>query len=522
MIELPSLRTHQEDVRDNLRASLAKNRRVILAAPPGFGKTRTAKWIMGASASREPGENQSGLSLFCVHRRGLVDNASDSFKEPPELDHGVIMSGTKPSYGARVQVASIATLLSWFLDDAKGYDTSLTFDLVVFDETHSHLPKLAKFLKHHDVMRTQLGLHRAYVIGLSATPEAKGLADVYRDIVLGPPTQWLIENGFLAPYRYVGATKGRLGLLVKQGREFTLDSVEKAMEGMSGALVRDWKQFAEGRPTVGFFPRRSQAKDAKRELEAAGLRVGYVDGDTEDITRRRLFWELNNGKLDYLCNVAVVERGTDIPHIGCVQLCVAIGSVVRYRQMIGRGSRISEGKQDCLVLDHGGNIARHGFFEDDPNWSIDRSSNGVGEVAPKPTIECPECSTIYRGGKCKNCGYEPTKRERKAQALEWDGTELKEFKERPKPKKVRSAEDIMITCLYSCGRSGRTWKQAVGMFFGMNRQQNTNYKIPKRVTVGCHTYRMVGYGDIRSGERVKHLFPFTVDRGNHSGPFLEK
>lgn len=522
---LPSLYPHQEEFRDKGRESLRRNRRVIFCAPPGVGKTRISKWILGASAIREPDGNQTGNSLFCVHRRGLVDNASDSFNEEPELSHGIIMSGTKPSYGARTQVASIDTLLSWFVDHEKGYDTSITFDLIVWDEAHSHHPKFATFLKYHDEMREQLGLHPAYVIGLTATPEAKGLADVYRDIVLGPPTQWLIDNRYLSPYRYFGATKGRLELLVRRGREeFTQDSVADAMDGLSGALVRDWKQFAEGRPTVGFFPRRSHAKDARRELESAGLRVGYVDGETDDLTRRRLFWELDTGRMDYLCNVQVVERGTDIPHIACVQLCVAIGSVVRYRQMIGRGSRVADGKQDCLVLDHGGNIARHGFFEDDPNWSLSRDSVETGDAASRPTIECPNCSNIYRGGKCSNCGYEPTKRERKSQGLAFDGTELREITEIERQRKasLKTAEDMMVSALYSAGRSGRTWKQSVGLFYSANKKQGTNYRVPKRVTVGGHTYVMLKAGDIRGGDRVEYLYPFTSRQPEHGGKLMEQ
>lgn len=520
MIELPSLYQHQEELRDRTRASLQKHRRVILTAPPGVGKTRVAKWILGASANREQGENQSGLSLFAVHRRGLVDNASNSFAEDPRLRHGVIMSGVKPAYGARVQVASIDTLLSWFLEGGQ-YDTSLTFDLIVYDETHSHLAKLAKFLEHHDAYRKELGLHPAYVIGLSATPEAKGLADVFREIVLGPPTQWLIDNHFLSPFRYFRATQGRLGLLIKRGGEFTEESVSNAMAGLSGDLVRDWKRFADGRPTVGFFPRRQHAQEARVELEGAGLRVAYVDGDTDDTTRHRIFWELNNHKIDYLCNVQVVERGTDIPRIGCVQLCTAIGSLVRYRQMIGRGSRVHPEKTDCIVIDHGGN-ARHGFFEDDPLWSLDRSKKDSGEVGTRPTIECPHCQAIYRGGKCRQCGYEPTPKERRSQGLEFDGAELQEVTKREKgPRKVQDAETLMLMSLYKAGKTGRTWKQAVGMFLGMAKQQGTKYRVPKRVTVAGHTYRMLPFGDPASGLRVQHLFPFTVERGNHSGEFLE-
>ena len=523
MIELPSLHPHQEDLRDRTRAALKKHGRVILTAPPGMGKTRTAKWILGASALREKKDNQSGRSLFAVHRRGLVDNASDSFNEEPALSHAVIMSGVKPKYGARVQVASIETLLSWFTEDGK-YSTNITFDLIIVDETHSHLPKFQKFLELHDAKRAELGQHAAYVIGLTATPRCKGLADVYREIVQGPSTQWLIDNKFLAPFRYVRATQGKLGLLIKKGNEFTKDSAALAMEGLAGDLVRDWKRFAEGRPTVGFFPRRSHARDAMEQLTEAGLRVEYVDGETEDITRRRIFWQLNNGELDYICNVRVLERGTDIPRIGCVQLCVAIGSVVTYRQVVGRGSRIHPEKTDCLILDHGGNVHRHGLFEDDPMWSLDQSKGKVGEVTARPTIECPQCQAIYRGGACRSCGYEPTKQERKAQSLEFDGTELKEItaEERVKSKRrVKRPEDLMASVLFAAGRSGRTWKQAMWMFFRASEEQGTSYRIPLKVTIAEREYYMVPKDSPDSGRKIQDLYPIT-NGGGHGGEYCQK
>ena len=197
MIDLPSLYPHQQDLRDRTRSALAKHGRVILCANPGFGKTRCAKWILGASANREPLPNQTGRSLFTVHRRGLVDNAVDSFAEEPSVPCAVIMSGRETAYGKRIQVASIDSLLSWFIENNQ-YATDITFDLVVVDEAHSHHEKYARFLKYHDAKREAMGLHPAYVIGLTATPQAQGLADVYKEIVLGPSTQWLIDNRFLS------------------------------------------------------------------------------------------------------------------------------------------------------------------------------------------------------------------------------------------------------------------------------------------------------------------------------------
>lgn len=527
MIELPSLYPYQAEQKDRARAALARHTRVILNAPTGAGKTRVSKWILGSSANREPLDNQSGRSLFTVHRRGLVDNAIASFAEDPALPHGVIMSGSDTSYGARTQVASIDTLLSWFVEN-DSYSSDITFDLIVWDEAHSHHPKFAKFLKYHDQKREQLGLHKAYVLGLTATPQAKGLADVYGEIVKGPPTQWLIDNNYLSPFRYFRATQGKLGLLVKRGGEFTRGSESKAMEGLAGDLVRDWKRFADGRPTVGFFPRRAHARDAMAELSAAGLRVEYVDGNTPDDERRNIFRALHHHWIDYLCNVQVVERGTDIPAISCVQLCVATASIVRYRQLIGRGSRVDDGarvgasdvpaKRDCVVIDHGGCIKRCGFFEDDPAWSLDITTKEPGEAGARPTIECPKCQAIYRGGRCSSCGYEPTPRERRGQGLEFDGRELKEVTRKEKKATQKTPEQLMVSALYMAGKTGRTWKQAVGIYLSKCEQQGEKRRVPSTITVKGRRYRMLRYGDPNGGRRVSALYPFTVG-GGHGGEY---
>ncbi len=518
MIELPTLYPHQIDHKDRTRSALARRGRVILNAPPGVGKTRMAKWILASSANRTPTTTQTGHSLFAVHRRGLVDNAIGSFGEEPVLPHGVIMSGEDTAYGRRTQVASIDSLLSWFIEDGH-YHTKLTFDLIVYDECDSHHQTLAKFLKYHDARREEMGLHEAYLIGLSATPQAKGLADVYKEIVAGPTTQWLIDNKYLSPFTYFRATEGNLDKLVLRGGEFTKASEAEAMYGLSGALVRDWRKFAAGRPTVGFFPRRSHAKDAMAQLEAAGLRVEYVDGNTPDEKRRLIFGWLNDHDIDYLCNVQVVERGTDIPRIGCLQMCVTVASRRRWRQLIGRGSRCHPAKTDCIVLDHGGNINRRlGLFEDDPQWSLDITTKDPGEVGVRPTIECPKCQALYRGGLCRNCGYEPTPRERRAQGLQFDGSELKEVKREEKKTSVKSAESLMISSLYMAGRSGRTWRQCVGIFKSKCEEQGTPHRVPRTVTVDEHRYEMILYGSDDANRRVSVLYPFV--NGEHGGEYL--
>ncbi len=471
--------------------------------------TRIAKWMLGSAANRKPKPNQTGKSLFAVHRRGLVDNASNSFNEAPALPHGVLMSGVEHNATRPVQVASIDTLLSWFCEGGK-YGWDETFDLICFDESHSHHSKLQTFLTAHNQRRLDEGLGLPYVIGLTATPQAQGLADIYQEIVRGPETQWLIDQGFLSPYRYFRATQGKLGLLVKKGDEYTKDSVCSAMDGLSGDLVRDWKKFAEGRATVGFFPRRTHAKEAQEALCKAGIKAEYVDGETDDDRRQSLYKWLNNGTIDYLCNVGVVERGTDIPRVGCVQMCTAVGNVVRWLQMIGRGSRVHPDVPDCLVLDHGGGIAKHGFFEDSIPWTLDWSERPSKEHVARPKIECPRCQAVYRGGKCRSCGYEPSTGERKSQGLEFDGAELKEVKRKEKSEsKPQSCEQIMVSALYACGKSGRTWKQALAIAYSKARSQGMRFKVPKKFEVGGRVYKPVPYGSTDSSRRVRDLYDFV-------------
>ena len=506
---LPNLYPHQSEMVDRVRKSLAKHGRSILCASPGVGKTRMAKFIIGSKLARPIADNESGGVLFTVHRRGLVDNASESFYEDPGLDHGIIMSGRKPDWSQRLHVASIDTMRSWYAGES--YNSSHTFDLVIFDESHSHLGKLRTWFDSHNDKRSQLGLKPAYLLGLSATPACKGIGEVFRDIVKGPTKDWLIENGFLSPFRYVQATQGRTGLLVKRGNEFTDESIDSCMEGLAGNLIDDWKRFGQGRPTVGFFHRLVNAQEATVRLQAAGINAEYLDGETSDDKRRNLFAALNCGDLDYICNVGIVERGTNIPGIACVQLCTAIGSRVRFEQMIGRGSRTAEGKADCIVIDHAGNIKRHGFFEDEIEWTLAVEVDAVKDFEAKPAIKCPMCERVYRGGACV-CGYEPTKSERKAQGLEFDGRELVEISRKPKAESVKkkTCEELMIAALYRAGKSGRTWKQAVGIAKRMAEEQGTRFRVPRAIEVAGREYRMIPYGDPDCGRRVSALYGFTV------------
>ncbi len=521
MVVLPELRPYQIDVVDRLRIAIAKHKRVIVCMPPGAGKTVTAKHILGLFMNREKGELESGRCLATVHRRGLVDNMSDSFNAHPALQHGVIMSGKETHGGREVQVASIDSLLSWYCESGV-YATDYTYDLVVFDEAHAHPSKLRTVLEAHDAKRAELGLKPTFVLGLSATPQHKELNKIFKVIVNGPSPQWLIDNGYLSPFRYFQCTQGQLQKLVKSGDEYTSDSVADAMSGLAGNLVKDWKRLAEGRATVGFFPRRTHAQEAMELLRVNGVDAHYVDGETPDDERRRIFKLLNEGDIDYICNVGVIERGTDIPRIGCVQMCTAVGSVVRWRQMIGRGSRVHPDKTDVVILDHADGIRRHGFFEDDVQWTLEWGERPSKTHNALPTVNCPRCGAQYRGGKCRACGYEPTPKERKSQGLEFVGGELQEVKKRGKDTSAKlSNEALMIQSLYIAGKRNMTFGQAWWVASKTAERQGTKFQVPATFVVAGKRYRTIPHGHPDSRRKVRDTYGFTQRQyGRDDNPYL--
>jgi len=98
----------------------------------------------------------------------------------------------------------------------------------------------------------------------------------------------------------------------------------------------------------------------------------------------------------------VLTTGFDAPNIDCVAMVRPTMSPGLFYQMVGRGFRLHPSKENCLVLDFGGNILRHGPVDD---LQIKESAQGDGEA---PAKECPKCQAVIHAAyaTCPECGYE--------------------------------------------------------------------------------------------------------------------
>jgi DNA repair protein RadD len=137
------------------------------------------------------------------------------------------------------------------------------------------------------------------------------------------------------------------------------------------------------------------------ELRSHGISCERVTGETPLNERDRIVNAFKLGEIRCLTNDSVLTTGFDAPMVDMIALLRPTKSPGLYVQMVGRGSRVYDGKSDFLVLDFGGNAARHGPID----LITGRVKNGTG---PAPMKTCPECDAVILAGLavCPDCGYQ--------------------------------------------------------------------------------------------------------------------
>lgn len=139
-------------------------------------------------------------------------------------------------------------------------------------------------------------------------------------------------------------------------------------------------------------------------------RVAEVYGDTKAGERDQVVADFKAGRIRYLVNVGVFTTGFDAPNVDAVCLLRMTASPGLYYQMVGRGFRLSEGKADCLILDFGENIKRHGPVDVIERRIKAKANRKPGErVTAEPAGRmCPACRAVVAAAMsvCTECGAE--------------------------------------------------------------------------------------------------------------------
>jgi len=386
-------------LRDALREG---HRRVVLQAPTGSGKTILAAGAIDSALSK------GKRVVFTVPALELIDQTVTRLFEQGITDVGVIQ-GKHPmeDWSKPVQVASVQTLMNRERPET---------DLWMIDECHV-------FFKYYETLFAEA---TQPIIGLSATPWTKGLGKWYSKLVvaatmrelqttINPATDapYLVTESVLAP------THIDLGDVKTVAGDYHQGQLADKMNrpDLIGDIVRTWQKEGQGRSTIMFGVDRAHAKSTQKAFENAGIPCGYIDGFSDRTARRAVRDSFERGGIKVVCSIGCLTTGVDWD-VRCIILARPTKSEMLFVQMIGRGLRPAEAKEDCLILDHTDTYQRLGFAADIHHGKLhDGKTRGPVEAERKIKlpVECKgrfegePCGRIKQPGEhmCNRCGFAP-------------------------------------------------------------------------------------------------------------------
>ena len=356
----------------------------------------------------------NGRVLVLAHVKELLQQTADKLRKVcPEVDFGIYSAGLRRRDRTHdVIVAGIQSVYKRACElDA--------FDLIAVDEAHL-IPLEGDGMYRRFLADAKVVNPNVRVIGCTATPYRLKTgpictpAGILNAVCYEVGVRELIRGGYLCPLvTKAGIAKPNTADLHVRGGEFQADEVEFLMdqeELVTAACAEIAAHTKHRNATLIFASGVAHGRHLVETLrENHGICCGFVCGETSMTERDDVLGQFHAGELAYLCNVNVLTTGFDAPHVDCVALVRPTMSPGLYYQMVGRGFRLHSNKANCLVLDFGGNVLRHG-----PVDQIRVKPRNTDNEGQAPAKECPDCHTVIAAGygTCPECGYEFPPRER--------------------------------------------------------------------------------------------------------------
>lgn len=407
------LRPFQEIAKRKVYEAWKIYNNVLLQLPTGAGKT-----VIAADIIRE----HAGPTVAIAHRQEIVSQISMAFARN-NLRHRVIgpeaivhacrnqhlselgknyIDGTSSLAVAGVDTLIRATPAPWF--------NSVT--LVFQDESHHQL-KDNKWGKAYKMFPN------ARLLGVTATPcraDGKGLGlhhdGFFETLITGPTGRELIDAGWLTDYKIYCPPSDLIlnGVPISANGDYSPPKLSTAVHKshIVGDVVKHYLKWAEGKRGIAFSVDVKAAVEQAAAFRAAGVKAEVVSAKTPDSLRASLLRQFRNGSIHILCNVDLFGEGMDVPAVEVVIMARPTASYVLYAQKFGRALRILEGKSHAIIIDHVGNVQRHGLPDGYKVWSLDRrdrkSNNTKSEI---PIKTCAACLAAYQAlsAACPYCGY---------------------------------------------------------------------------------------------------------------------
>lgn len=332
------LRPYQQLARERIHAEWENGHtRTLLVLPTGTGKT-----IVFASVAADQ-VRAGDRVLILAHRGELLEQAADKLQRSTGLVSAVEKAeSTCLNTWFRVVVGSVQTLQRTARLERFPRDY---FGTIIIDEAHHAIT---------DGYRRILDYFgSAKVLGVTATPDRgdmRNLGEVFDSLAFEYKLTDAIKEGYLCrimaqtiPLKLditdVGFTSG----------DYSLGQLGTALDPYLEQIAAEMAQRCKGRKTVVFLPLIKTSQKFRDLLNSKGFRAAEVNGQSTD--RKEVLADFDAGKYNVLCNSMLLTEGWDCPSVDCVVVLRPTKVRSLYSQMVGRGTRLSPGKIDLLLLD---------------------------------------------------------------------------------------------------------------------------------------------------------------------------
>jgi superfamily II DNA or RNA helicase len=338
MAKTQALRPYQQAARDAIHAEWdAGHTRTLLVLPTGTGKT-----IVFASVAADQ-VRAGDRVLILAHRGELLEQAADKLRRATGLGSAVEKAGsTCLGSWFNVVVGSVQTLQRTARLERFPHDY---FGTIIIDEAHHAIT---------DGYRRILDYFSgAKVLGVTATPDRgdmRNLGEVFDSLAFEYKLTDAIKEGYLCK---IMAQTIPLQLditsVTMSGGDYAVGDLGTALDPYLEQIAAEMARRCKSRKTVVFLPLIKTSQKFRDLLNAHGFRAAEVNGQSDD--RRQVLADFDAGKYNVLCNSMLLTEGWDCPSVDCVVVLRPTKVRSLYSQMVGRGTRLSPGKTDLLLLD---------------------------------------------------------------------------------------------------------------------------------------------------------------------------
>ena len=387
------LRPYQQEGLDSIIEAFTDGEEgVFYTLPTGGGKTVVFSALINHYLPHEK------TFAIVAHRVELLKQAHKTLETLTGVDAGLVKASNSNKPNSPIQLCMIQSLRSRALPFEPDY--------IITDEAH-----LCKAGSYVDFYEKYPQAKKLYVSATPCRADGKGFGDLASVLIKGLSIGEMIENGYLSPSRVFTASNvaSQLKGIKKQAGDYAINALADMMQSVElmGDIVKQYQKHAMGRKGVVFCVNVLHSIAVAKAFNDAGIVAEHLDGKMDSEHREAVLERLKTGETTIVTNCGILCEGWDEPSISYVGLARPTKSLALYIQQAGRGLRLFEGKENCIILDHGNNTNEHGHIEECRDWSLEGGETTKNAYGFKSSHkQCPNCGEWVnpQDTNCK-CGY---------------------------------------------------------------------------------------------------------------------